>query len=257
MAETETKIQDSDKIPAKDKAMVNTGGFVQYLTSNVNLGQLWMPVMNIGFGLNPALLGIVAMILKAVDAIVDPFIGNMSDNTRTRWGRRRPYIVIGAILTGIVTPFIWQLNPEWGDTWMLVYVAIMGVLTYACMSLWGTPYHSFLMEMTPSYDERTRLFAWTSFFTKIIALFGGWTLAFVSCSWFADKITGEPDIVYGTQVVSIGIGVIIIAAGVLPGLFIKERYYESNTSHQKKESFFTSLKETMSNKAFLFLTLIV
>jgi GPH family glycoside/pentoside/hexuronide:cation symporter len=250
-------IPEEDKISVKDKVVASTGGAVQYLTSNVNLGQLWMPVMNIGYGLNPAILGIVAMILKAVDAIVDPFIGNMSDNTRSKWGRRRPYIVIGAILTGLITPFMWHLNPEWGETWMYVFVGIMGILIYACMSLWGTPYHSFLMEMTPNYDERTRLFAYTSFFTQVIALGGGWTLALVSSSWFADELTGDANIVYGTKVVSVFIGIIIIAAGVLPGLFIKERLYEKTTSHQEKESLFKSLKETMTNKAFLFLTIIV
>ena len=95
--------------------------------------------MNIGYGLNPAILGLVAMILKAVDAVVDPLIGNLSDNTRSRWGRRRPFIIVGAILTGLITPFVWNINPDWSDFWMYSFVAIMGVLTYACMSLWGTP----------------------------------------------------------------------------------------------------------------------
>ena len=227
-----SKIPEEEKIPLKNKCLVSAGGAVQYLTSNVNLGQLWMPVMNIGYGLNPAILGLVAMILKAVDAVVDPLIGNLSDSTRSRWGRRRPFIIVGAILTGLITPFVWHINPDWSDFWMYSFVAIMGVLTYACMSLWGTPYHSFLMEMTPNYDERTRLFAWTAFFTKIIALGGGWTLAFVSSSWFADTLTGDPDIVYGTKVVSVLIGIFIMIAGVLPGLFVKERMYSSKTSQQ-------------------------
>ena len=93
-----SKIPEEEKIPLKNKCLVSAGGAVQYLTSNVNLGQLWMPVMNIGYGLNPAILGLVAMILKAVDAVVDPLIGNLSDSTRSRWVEEDLLSLLGLFL---------------------------------------------------------------------------------------------------------------------------------------------------------------
>jgi Na+/melibiose symporter-like transporter len=68
------------------------------------LKQLLNPVYNIVFGVSPAVVGTVFMICRMWDATIDAFIGTVSDNFRSRWGRPRPFIFAGAVLSGITFP---------------------------------------------------------------------------------------------------------------------------------------------------------
>jgi len=66
-------------------------------------------ILNLGLGMDVMLVGIIGAVPRIFDAISDPMMGYISDNTRTKWGRRRPYILIGAILAGIIFALMWQL----------------------------------------------------------------------------------------------------------------------------------------------------
>ena len=83
------------------------GGLADNYIMNT-VGTLASPVYNIGLGMDPVKLGIALFIPRFIDAVADPVMGNISDNTRSRWGRRRPYIVLGAVLSAILLPFLWM-----------------------------------------------------------------------------------------------------------------------------------------------------
>jgi GPH family glycoside/pentoside/hexuronide:cation symporter len=221
------------------------GGAVDWFTTGI-MAALWMPVFNLGYGIKPGLLGLVLMIYRIWDAFTDPIMGNISDNTRTRWGRRRPYIVAGAILAACITPFMWRMNPAWTQTTMLIYITVVGILLYGATTMWAMPYNSMMLEMTPSYDERTRVAAARTIFTKLGLLIGSWVLPFCASSYFADPVTGEPNILAGAQFVSIPLSVAVVVLGVMPALFIKERYYAKEASKQAKEPLIQGLKDSMS-----------
>ena len=70
--------------------------------------QLAFPVFNLTLGVNPALIGLALALPRLWDAFTDPLMGSISDNFRSRWGRRRPFIIVGAILTAIFAAGIWQ-----------------------------------------------------------------------------------------------------------------------------------------------------
>lgn len=203
-----------------------------------------MPYFNIGLGINPMTLGIVLMILQAWNAILDPIIGNLSDNTRTRWGRRRPFMMVGAVATAVIAPWLWRPPHQFGETVMVIYLVLVGLVFYSCFSCWGMAYYGMQLELTPNYDERTRLSAWIAFFGKITTLIGGWAMAVASSSWFANPETGEPDIVRGMKFCSWFIAVMILVSGLLPALFVKERFCETDALTQKKESLLKSIAES-------------
>ena len=217
---------------------------MQYVSTDLTLKVLWLPFFNIGLGINPAMLGVGLMILRAWDAISDPIMGNISDNARTRWGRRRPFIVVGAILTGLIYPFLWRPPESWGSSGMQLYLLVVGLMFFTAFTCWSMPYFAMQLELTPNYDERTRLMAWTALFGKIVSLAGGWVMAILASSWFADPLTGEPDIVSGMKTCSWFLALIIIVMGLLPVVFTKERYYKTETSAQSRDPFWTSLKES-------------
>ncbi len=245
MTSVSTLISRSDHIPLAQKVLFSAGSMMDFASTGLVTSVLWMPYFNIGLGISPALLGVILMVLRGWDAFVDPVMGNLSDNARTRWGRRRPFMAVGALLTAILFPLIWRVPPGLHTTGQALYLCIVGMVFFAAFSCWSMPYYGMQLELTPNYDERTRLMAWGAFFSKIIAFLGGWTMAVVTGKWFADAATGRPDIVAGVKVCSIFIAVIIAAIGLLPALFVRERYYAAEASHQEKEPLWQSLRESM------------
>lgn len=249
-------VPPEDHVPFGQKISYSAGGAVDWFTSGT-VGGLWMPVFNLGYGISPSLLGLVMVIFRVYDAITDPIIGNISDNTRTRWGRRRPYIFVGAILCACVTPFMWRLNPAWSEMTMIVYITIIGLLMYTCTTIWAMSYNSLALEMTPNYDERTRLAAYRTIFTKFGVLVGGWILPFCASSYFANPETGKPDLVNGIQHISLALALATVVLGVLPALFVEERYYKKEASKQAKEPLIQGLKDSMTLKPLWMMIAIV
>jgi glycoside/pentoside/hexuronide:cation symporter, GPH family len=252
----------SDRVPFGQKLAYGIGNCTENLAIWVPMGMMYM-VFNVGAGMDPILIGWVLALWRVYDAFTDPIMGNISDNTRTRWGRRRPYIVAGAILTGLFLPLMYWMPVEWistlSATWkqpvMFGWLLVSGILLYTSFTIWAMPYYSLQLEMTPDYNERTSISAYRAFFQKIIGLAGGWFLALATSTYFFTD--GKPDVVNGMRYVGILIGILIITLGVLPGLFTRERYYANTAARQKSQPLIPSLKKTLSTRPFLLLILIV
>ncbi|MDQ8195338.1 MFS transporter [Coraliomargarita sp. SDUM461004] len=240
-----SRIPDADRIPLPQKAAFSFGYGVDYLAAGLTTSILWMPFFNIGLGISPMLLGVMLMVLRAWDALTDPIMGNISDNTRTRFGRRRPYILIGALLTAALYLCLWRIPEGLGAVKQFTTLCIVGILFFTCFTMWSIPFYSLQMELTPNYDERTRLSAWVAISGKFIYLCGGWVMALATCKLFADPETGEADIVAGMQATSWLIAIVIVIMGLVTAIFVKERYYETATVNRKSSGLIDSIKESL------------
>ena len=273
-----TPIAPEDKVPTFQKIMFSAGVNTDYVSTNLMMGVLWMPFFNIGLGMQPLTLGIILMIFRAWDAVTDPLVGNISDNARTRWGRRRPFMFVGAITTALLYPLFWYMPEIWGPTGRAVYLTVVGMVFFASFTTWSMPYYGLQLELTPNYDERTRLAAWMTLFGKLSLLAGSWGLPIVL--WLGSVALAEPDalighgawvdrlsqwaqpwlntlsganaddqpIIVGMRVACWLIALCIMVLGLLPPLFVKERYYKVEASRQTKDSFLQGLKESLSCK---------
>ncbi|GIW42335.1 MAG: sugar transporter [Candidatus Binatia bacterium] len=107
--------------------------------------------------LSPALVGLVVLIARVWDAVTDPVMGYVSDRTRTRLGRRRPYLVASSIPAGLCFALLWSPPPEFQGEALFFYflAAYMGL--FLCWTIGAIPYYSFGAELSPDYYERTRL----------------------------------------------------------------------------------------------------
>jgi glycoside/pentoside/hexuronide:cation symporter, GPH family len=105
--------REEDKISLKQKAAYSVG----MLVNNLQAAALpaMVVILNIGLGMDVMLVGLTASIPRIFDAISDPLVGYISDNTRTRWGRRRPFIFAGALLAGLIFALMWQLPSGYID----------------------------------------------------------------------------------------------------------------------------------------------
>jgi GPH family glycoside/pentoside/hexuronide:cation symporter len=202
-----------------------------------------------GMGMSPAHIGWVFLIFRMWDACLDPFMGWSSDNTRTRWGRRRPWVLVGGIMTGLIFPLLWLGRSEWSEALKLGYLIGIGLLFYTAFTIWVMPYQSMLPEMTPDTDERTSISAFQSFWGKLATILGTWIWTITQLPIFNDPITGKPDSLHGMRVVGLAIGLVIIMVSVLPAFLIKERNPDF-IRKQPKEPFWPNFKRTFTNVPF-------
>ncbi len=254
-----TTLQEkSDRVPIGQKLAYGLGGPVDILAIWV-LVSIAYPVFNMELQMSPTQVAIILMALRLWDGIADPVMGWISDNARTRWGRRRPFIFVGAILSALTYPLIWWFPMDLSHGQVMAWVIGFGFLFYTCFTVWAVPFQSLLMEMTPDYNERTRVTSWRGMFQSLAGLFNGF------CWWFSlspvfsmANEAGEmiPSTINGMRYISIGIAVVIFILGILPALFVKERYYSSDlVKSQKPVSLIKGLRETLSCKPFLILCL--
>lgn len=203
-----------DRIPIRQKSAYAVGMVVN------NLQAAALPAMvvilNLGLGMDPFLVGLIAAIPRAFDAISDPVVGYLSDNTRTRWGRRRPYILVGAVLAGLVFALMWQLPDGRTESfyfWTFLAASILFFLTY---TLYATPFVAFGYEMTGDYHERTRLHAFANTAGQLVWL---------GVPWFYAIMANETlfrDTVHGARILAIAVGATVAALGVVPAIVCRE-----------------------------------
>nr|WP_221773371.1 MFS transporter [Ruficoccus amylovorans] len=134
-----SKIPAADRIPLGQKIAFALGGKMDYFATGVTISMLWMPYFNIGLKISPGLLGLCLMLLRGWDAITDPLMGNISDNARTRWGRRRPFMFVGAILTAAIYPFLWRPPAGWSELGMFFYLLFVGCLSLPALPVGRCP----------------------------------------------------------------------------------------------------------------------
>jgi GPH family glycoside/pentoside/hexuronide:cation symporter len=208
-----------DRVPFSHKVIYGLGGFANNLLGQAMVGM--MIVLNLGFGMNPALVGLLGALPRLTDALTDPLMGYISDNTRSKWGRRRPYIFIGAILSGIVLAMLWQMPDGKSENWYFIYFLIGSIIFYLAYTVFATPWVALGYELTPDYNERTRLMGVQNFIGQ---------LAFVVAPWFLLIMTYEgffADQKEGAKGLAIIIAVVVIGIGILPAIFLRERFSES------------------------------
>ena len=205
-----------DRISVPNRVIYGAGAFVNNLLAG-SIGGM-MIVLNLGLGMNPALVGLLGALPRLMDAITDPLMGYISDNTKSRWGRRRPYIFLGAIGVGIVYALLWQLPREMSEGFYFWYFLVGSLIFYLAYTVFATPWVAMGYELTPDYHERTRLMGTQNFIGQLAYFVPPWLLLMMQDDRFFT------DIVDGAAGVAIAIGVFSVAVGILPAIFLKERF---------------------------------
>ncbi len=186
-------------------------------------------VLNLGLGMNPALIGYIMSFPRLTDAFTDPIMGYISDNTKSRFGRRRPYIFFGAIFLGIIFALMWQIGAGHSEMFYFWFFLFGCILLFIANTVFSTPFIAFGYEMTPDYHERTRVMAWANWFGQI-----PWLL----CPWFwwimANKNFFRTS-AEGARSLALVVGAAVVVFGVLPAIFCKERFKTIADEESKKD----------------------
>lgn len=119
-------------------------------------------------GLDARLVGLAITIALIADAISDPIVGYWSDNFRSRWGRRHPFLYASAIPTAATYFLIWNPPAGWSQGALFWYLLVLAVLIRTSITFYETPSTALGPELARSYDERSALYGWRLFFAWVI-----------------------------------------------------------------------------------------
>lgn len=256
-------VKSESKIHFSQLAAYGAGGIIPIALFNI-AGILVGLMGNISLGLSAFWLGAIMIVPRLWDALSDPIIGHLSDNTRTRWGRRRPFLLIGGILVALTFVVMWWIPKgdmvrtwfpsETGYQWFqLSYILITLLLFFTAVNIFEIPHGALGMEMTSDYHERTRLFSAKSFVGNLFAMSTPWLLVLANMQIFKGPGGNEAD---GMRYVSILIAAIIIPLSFWWTYKLREPGF-LKVAKQKKTPFWQDMKRTLSNKNFIMLTLTV
>jgi GPH family glycoside/pentoside/hexuronide:cation symporter len=226
-----------DRVPIVQKAAFGAG----HLVNNLMPGALgiFMFFLLTAFGMDPFLAGLLGGLPRLFDAITDPIMGFISDNTKSRWGRRRPYIFVGAIVSGVLFALLWQLDAENSQMHNFWYFLGFSLLYLMGNTIFATPLIGLGYEMTSDYNERTRLMAFSQTLGQVAWMIVPWFWVIIANPNLFDT---QAEGVRTLSVIVAGIGIVL---GVLPAIFCKG--IDSSKMENRKEltfrTIFSNLKD--------------
>ncbi len=233
-----------DKVPLINKLAFGAGDVGPAIATAI-MGFYLLYFLTDIAGLSPGVAGLILLVVKIWDAINDPIIGFLSDRVRTRWGRRRPWFLFGAVPFGLTFFLLWIVPTESTSGKVWYYLLILLLLDTA-FSVVNVPYTALTPEMTSDYDERTSLNSYRFAFSITAGL-----IAAVAHPLIVDAF--KPDLRTG-YMVSAGIWAI---AATIPFFFAFWGTYERHDAPPEAElGFFEGLRITFRNRAFRYAVVI-
>ena len=161
-------MEKKDKLPLLTKIIYGTGD-LGFSMNNSIISSLFPIFMMDVIGLSPALAAIILFVGRSWDYVNDPIVGHLSDRTRTRWGRRRPFLLFGAIPFGLSFILLW-LSPNFSQTGLIIYYSVAYIIYEAMATIVYMPYYALTPELTEDYDERTKLTSYRMLFNILGSL---------------------------------------------------------------------------------------
>lgn len=226
------------------KTAFGIGGTADNLMQN-GINNMANQVFNIFLGVNPALVSIAIFAARLWDAFTDPTMGSISDNTRSRFGRRRPYILVGGFLSALTFVLLWWVPAGWSEIGLFLWFLFGSILFYTFYTVFSVPFNALSYELTSSYHERTRIMAFKCFFAAVAGISIQWMFRLTQMNCFENTLDGM-------RTVSLYVAAIILITSIIPAVFSKERFSHA-VSTQQKIRLIDSLKVTLKNRTFTLL----
>ncbi len=181
-------------------------------------------------------------------------MGFISDNTKSKWGRRRPYIFVGAIVSGLLFFLMWQLDDNASQSYIIWHVMIVQLLFLIGNTMFATPLVGLGYEMTSDYNERTRLMSYANSMGQIAWMIVPWLYVIIPDS---DTFNTQTE---GVRTMALIVGVMCVVFGILPALFCRgidsahmanRKEINLKTLSSNLKELVVGIKEVSKNKPFM------
>ena len=209
------------------------------------------PIFNVAMGVNPVLIGIAMSLPRFWEMIIDPWIGAVSDRTRSPLGRRHPYILWGGILGGLIFAAVWWVPQNWSIELKGAWLIVMALLQFTAFSFFMVPYSALLAEVSHNPLERTRIMAMRTAIGAASSCGISWLYWLCQRPWFNGPVEGM-------QVIGILFGGCMAAAAILPTLVCrKSRLYQPSAQQMKDARESVVIREILKIREFRYIILAV
>jgi glycoside/pentoside/hexuronide:cation symporter, GPH family len=155
-------------------------GSVAYGVKDNGFQALLLLFYNQVLGLSPYLGGLAILLALAVDSVLDPLVGMISDNWRSRWGRRHPFMYLAGAPAAIAFYFLWRPPAGLGQGQLFLYLLATAVVVRSLITFYEIPSTALGAELSENYDQRTELFGYRYFF----GWWGGLTMTVLALQVF-------------------------------------------------------------------------
>lgn len=205
----------SNKVPMTQKIAFGVGMLANQMFPAAISIFIVVLVQDLGF---PGWMwGVVSLAPRIFDSLTDPIMGFISDNTKSKWGRRRQYVFLGAITMGISFVIMWQLFRDSSIDYNFAYFLFWSIVFYLGLTIFSVPYVAMGYEMSDDFHERTSIMAvaqWIGQWAWVIAPWF-WVIMY-DTAWFETA-----DVAVRELAIWVGLGCAICA--MVPALFIKSK----------------------------------
>ena len=210
-----SNIKTLNKVPLGQKIAFGIGMFANQMFPAIL--SIFFVVLVEDLGFSGWMWAFVALVPRIFDAITDPIMGFISDNTKSKYGRRKIYVFIGGVLMGIAYVFMWNLFKENDLSYNFWYFFLWSVVFYLGLTIFSVPYVAMGYEMSDDYHERTSIMAiaqWIGQWAWVIApLF--WIIMY-DPAWF-------PSADVAARQLAIWVAIPCTICAIIPAIFIKSK----------------------------------
>lgn len=229
-------MSETRKVPFGQKIAFGIGMFANQMFPAI-LG-IFMVVLVQDLKFSGLMWGMIYLFPRLFDAISDPIMGFISDNTKSKWGRRRQYVLLGGILMGISYIFMWQLFKENSVQYNFWYFFLWSIVFYLGLTFFSVPYVAMGYEMSNDFHERTNIMA-------IAQWIGQW--AWVIAPWFW-VIMYDPEWFPSADVaarkLAVWVAIPCAVCAIVPAIFIKSK---STLNENYEPLSFGNIKGSLNN----------
>jgi len=242
---------NGERLPARKKLAWSVGALFENLMAN-GINELGLQIFNIGYGVSPIMFGWAQTIPRLLDAFADPALGNWSDNTHTRWGRRKPWIFVSSVACMFLFLLLWWPSSLWSPTGIFTWFLVISIFYYLFFGMYQISYNALGMELTEDYHERTRVQSWRYLFIMLSVPILGWAykLCFVDFFQIGCPAGAANPEVFGIRGVSLLIVGFMLLSLIGPLLFVKERH-SLHTDQAPKLKLLPAMKATFGDHLYL------
>jgi glycoside/pentoside/hexuronide:cation symporter, GPH family len=236
------------KLPTRIKFIYGLG---DWGNSAADTGRtlFWLFFLVSVVGLNAGIAGTIVLVGRLWDAINDPLVGTLSDRTRSRWGRRRPYFLFAAIPFGLSFILMFSIPPFTSQGGLTAYYMAVFLLFNTFYTLVNVPYAALTPELTEDYDERSSLVGWRMSFSILASLITGATFKIIAEEIFGRRFfgAGPESVQTGYLAAAVLWGITIVVPPLLLFRTIREPQREPVLEPWRP---FKTMKEVFGNRPF-------
>ncbi len=243
-----------DRVSLATKLAFGAGEFGPALSGALIIFFL-LPFLIVVAGLSPGVAGMILMVSKLWDALTDPAMGWLTDRTKSRFGRRLPYMVLGTLPLAVIVALQWQVfdfasDPQKNETVRLIYYLAVGTLMQTLFTIVTIPYTTLTAEITENYDERTTLNGYRFGFSLFANIAGVMLAGLIFDVWEGDQRTAH-------SVLGMACGALIViflawcVIGVFPQVRAREKRLENRELHHKPIPFLRQFQIALCNRPFV------